>query len=236
MQAARGTSVGHPDDGPEGPAVRTAPLLASRAVWLVFAVVATAWYAADQWSKRAAVAHLADRPDVDVVGSFLQLHLTYNPGAAFSLGTQYTVALSCLAVVATGVVLWISRRVADRVWAVALGLLLAGIAGNLTDRLLREPGPFRGHVVDFLQLPNWPVFNVADIGINVGAALVVLQVFRGIGLDGGPTTVDETATEDPVDAAGAAAAADEAPDDAALEDPTREEPTREGPTGEEGAS
>ncbi len=217
MQAARGTSVGHPDDGPERPARRSLPLLASRSGWLVFAVVATAWYAADQYSKHAAVEHLAGRPDVDVVGTFLQLHLTYNPGAAFSLGTRYTVALTCLAIAATCVVLWLSRRVVDRVWAIALGLLLAGITGNLTDRMLREPAPFRGHVVDFLQLPNWPVFNIADIGINVGAALVVLQVFRGLGMDGERTTVDEDGEPadeaDPTDPAVASEPADAEGDD-----------------------
>ena len=69
-------------------------------------------------------------------------------------------------------------------WAVALGLLLAGVAGNLADRLLRDPGPFRGHVVDFLALPRWPVFNVADMCINVAGALVVVLLLRGVGVDG----------------------------------------------------
>jgi signal peptidase II len=69
-------------------------------------------------------------------------------------------------------------------WAWALGLLLAGIAGNLTDRLFRDPGPLRGHVVDFLQLPHWPIFNVADVCINVAAALIVVQSVRGVPLRG----------------------------------------------------
>ena len=138
----------------------------------------------DQLSKTWAVRRLTGEPDVELVGELLQLHLTYNPGAAFSLGTRFTVAITCLACVATVVVLWISRRVASRVWAVALGLVLAGIDGNLGDRLFREPGPFRGHVVDFFMLPNWPVFNVADICINVGVALVLLQILRGVNLDG----------------------------------------------------
>ena len=69
-------------------------------------------------------------------------------------------------------------------WAVAFGLLLAGITGNLTDRIFRAPGGLRGHVVDFLQLPHWPIFNVADMCINVAAALILVQAFRGIRLDG----------------------------------------------------
>jgi signal peptidase II len=71
---------------------------------------------------------------------------------------------------------------------VALGLLLGGAAGNLTDRLVREPAPehmMQGHVVDFLELPNWPVFNLADAAIVLAAALIIVQSFRGVQIDGG---------------------------------------------------
>ncbi len=149
-------------------------------------------------TKIIAVERLTGRDDVSVVGEVLQLHLTRNAGAAFSTGTQFTVALSCVAVAAVVVVLWLSRRIGTVGWAVALGALMAGIAGNLTDRLLRDPGPFRGHVIDFLMLPNWPVFNVADICINLGAALVLVQAFRGIRINGSrdkdaATTIDTEA-------------------------------------------
>jgi len=86
--------------------------------------------------------------------------------------------------VATVVVLWLSRRLQNKWWAVALGLMLAGIDGNLMDRLFRDPSPFRGHVVDFLMLPSWPVFNVADMCINVGVAMILVQVLRGVAMDG----------------------------------------------------
>jgi signal peptidase II len=135
-------------------------------------------------TKILAVERLTDRPDIQVVGEILQLHLTRNPGAAFSTGTQFTVVLTCVAIAAVGVVLWLSRRLGSLGWAIALGALLAGISGNLTDRILREPGPFRGHVIDFLMLPNWPVFNVADICINIAAGLILIQAFRGIRIDG----------------------------------------------------
>ena len=69
-------------------------------------------------------------------------------------------------------------------WAVTLGLLLGGAAGNLTDRLLRSPGVFRGEVVDWIQLPHWPVFNVADSCIVCGGILAVVLAARGIRLDG----------------------------------------------------
>jgi signal peptidase II len=165
-----------------------------RRTWRLFLAVALVLYAVDQVTKHLAVTHLADRPDVRVFGEVLQLHLTYNPGAAFSLGTEFTVGLTALAAVATVVLLWMSRRVGDRVWAVALGFLLAGIDGNLTDRIVREPAPFHGHVVDFLMLPNWPVFNVADICINIGVGLILLQVLRGVAIDG--TRVEKTASDE----------------------------------------
>ncbi len=156
-------------------------------VWRVFALVALVMYAADLVTKIVALDRLDGRPDVRVVGDLLQLHLTRNPGAAFSTGTQFTVLLSCIAIAAVVVVLWLSRRLGNMAWAVALGFLLAGVAGNLTDRMFRDPGPFRGHVIDFLMLPNWPVFNVADICINVAAGLILIQAFRGIRMDGTPT-------------------------------------------------
>ena len=70
------------------------------------------------------------------------------------------------------------------------------MAGNLTDRLFREPGPMRGHVVDFLRFPHWPIFNVADMCINVAAVLIVVQALRGIGVDGrrGTTAADPATT------------------------------------------
>ncbi|KRB75950.1 hypothetical protein ASE01_12935 [Nocardioides sp. Root190] len=181
MQAARGTPVDDRGNGPEG---SRSPLLAAPRTWLLFAVLAVVMLVLDQVSKVLAVRHLTGEPDVELVGEVLQLHLTYNPGAAFSLGTRFTVVLAVLACTATVVVLWISRRLANRWWAVALGFLFAGIVGNLTDRLFRDPSPFRGHVVDFLMLPNWPVFNIADICINVGVAMILVQVLRGIAVDG----------------------------------------------------
>jgi signal peptidase II len=179
MQAARGTSLSDtPDPGPASVRPRSLRFAA---------VAASAWIVGlgvDQVTKALAADRLGDGSDVHVVGSLLQLHLTRNAGAAFSTGTQFTVALSCLAVVASVVVLVIALRARTVVWSLALGLLLAGITGNLTDRLFRAPGPLRGHVVDFLMLPHWPVFNVADVCITVAALLIILQAYRGVRLDG----------------------------------------------------
>jgi signal peptidase II len=180
MQAARGTSLSHDDSSLDD--TQSPP---SRASFRVLLLVAFALpYAVDQVTKWLAVDRLTGRPDKSLVGDALVLHLTRNAGAAFSTGTAYTELLSSLAILAVLVVLWLSRRARDPLWACAFGLLLAGIAGNLTDRLFRAPGVLRGEVVDFLMLPHWPVFNVADMCINLAAALILVQAFRGVRLDG----------------------------------------------------
>jgi signal peptidase II len=150
----------------------------------LFALVAVVVYVTDVVTKILAVENLAGQPPVPVVGDLLTLRLTRNPGAAFSLGTSATLALSLISIVVVLVVAWLARRVASPLWAVALGLLLGGAAGNLTDRLAREPAPMRGHVVDFLELPNWPVFNLADSAIVTAAVLIVVQSIRGVQIDG----------------------------------------------------
>jgi signal peptidase II len=76
-----------------------------------------------------------------------------------------------------------ARRLVSRSWALTLGLLLGGALGNLVDRMLRSPGPLRGHVVDWIELPHWPVFNIADSAIVVGGCIAVLLAARGVPLD-----------------------------------------------------
>jgi signal peptidase II len=180
MQAARGTPL-NPSDQPAPATPESRPHLRHK---LLFASVALAAYVVDVSSKVWAARALEGRSDQRVLGDFLMLSLTRNPGAAFSTGTRYTYLFTGLAMVAVVVVLYLSRRVGTRSWAIALGLLLAGVSGNLTDRLFRDPGAFRGHVVDFLRLPHWPIFNVADICIDVAAALIIWLTLRGIALDG----------------------------------------------------
>jgi signal peptidase II len=150
----------------------------------MFAVVAVVSYAFDVVAKVLAVAHLSDHPPVDVVGEYFRLYLARNPGAAFSTGTSYTVLLSVIAIIAAVVVVWVARRLRSTGWALGLGFLLGGILGNLTDRIFRAPGPLEGHVVDFLMFPHFPVFNFADVWINIAAGIIILQAFRGVRVDG----------------------------------------------------
>ena len=135
--------------------------------------------ALDQVAKTVAIARLDPQQPIALFGGLVTLQLIRNPGAAFSMGENFTVVLTGVAICALiGVLGWLVPRVRHTGWAVAVGFLLAGITGNLTDRLLREPGPFRGHVVDFIQLPNFAIFNVADIAINVGVWLLLLRLWR----------------------------------------------------------
>lgn len=187
LQAARGASLstsetsGNP--GAEKAHGREGRRSGRSATALAFGVAALA-LVVDQVSKHLAVRELTGRAPVDVIGSFLQLRLLRNAGAAFSTGESFTPVISAIALVATAVIIYFAFRVGHRGWAVALGLLLAGVLGNVLDRIFRAPGPFRGHVVDFFALPHWPVFNVADICIDVAGVILVVLVLRGVHLDG----------------------------------------------------
>ncbi|MFK4113707.1 signal peptidase II [Microbacterium sp. NPDC006705] len=173
------------------------------------AILAAVVLAADQFTKYLALENLPYQREVPVLGDFFQLYLTKNPGAAFSLGTGvtwlFTLALAAVAVV---VVVLTVRSVRTRSWAIVLGLLLGGVLGNLTDRLLREPGFLVGHVVDFIHTPwMWlwfpsAIYNVADMFIVTMMISVAVLVVIGVRFDGSRErrNVDE--------AAGAAATAD----------------------------
>jgi lipoprotein signal peptidase len=147
-------------------------------------IVAVTVLVADLISKTLIVAALSHQPPVRLLGGLLTLRVLRNSGAAFSIGTSMTVVFSLIAVGVIFAILRTARRLRSIPWAVTLGLLLGGAAGNLGDRIFRSPGPFRGYVVDWIQLPHWPVFNVADSCIVCGGVLAVLLAARGIPLDG----------------------------------------------------
>ncbi len=150
----------------------------------LIAVLAVLVLAVDQASKAWAVSTLTEGGRTDLVGDLLGLRLLYNPGAALSIATGMTWLLTVVAVVVVVVTVRASRRIGSATWAVALGLLLGGAVGNLVDRFFREPGPARGHVVDFIAYGDLFVGNIADIAIVGAACLIVVLAVRGIGLDG----------------------------------------------------
>lgn len=142
--------------------------------------VAAGVVALDQLTKIVAVARLEGEPPIEVLGPWLQLTFVRNPGAAFSLAGNYTVVISVVAVVVAFVIVRTARSLTNLWWAVVLGGILGGAMGNLIDRLLRDPAPLQGHVVDFLEIPNWPVFNVADMALVGSAVLAVILSLRGV--------------------------------------------------------
>jgi lipoprotein signal peptidase len=181
LQTAGGAPLTGRADG--GPDRRDQPGAPRRVAVLLG--VAVAVLALDIISKVIVVATLSDRLPVHLVGTLLMLTESRNPGAAFSIGgPSETIIFTAIAV---GVVTFIIRsahRIHSLAWAVAFGLLLGGAMGNLTDRIFRSPGPFRGWVVDWIELPHWPVFNLADSAIVCGVALIVLLAALGHRLDG----------------------------------------------------
>lgn len=134
----------------------------------------------DQASKWWAVRALGDSESIDVVGDVIRFWLVYNPGAAFSMGTGVTWVFTIFAGVAVVAIAWYAWRVRSTPWAYALGLLLGGATSHFGDRLFREPGFARGHVVDFIDYAGFFVGNVADIGIFAGAVTIVVLSFKGI--------------------------------------------------------
>jgi lipoprotein signal peptidase len=156
---------------------------------------------ADVVSKVAIVATMREGETVRLIGRLLRINYTRNAGAAFSIGTGATVLFTAVAVAVVVVIARQARRLVSRSWAVTLGLLLGGALGNLVDRLLRSPAPLRGHVVDWIELPHWPVFNLADASIVCGGVLAVLLASRGLQVDG---TVQRDDAPEPPPASGTA--------------------------------
>lgn len=141
-------------------------------------------YIFDQLTKIWVVSSMTEGQITPVLPPVLSWHFIRNSGAAFSIGTEFTWVFTIIMVIVSVAILTQVRKVASWGWAAALGLVLGGALGNLTDRLFREPSFGQGHVVDFIALPNFAIFNIADCAVVSGVALVCLLTLRGIGLDG----------------------------------------------------
>jgi signal peptidase II len=139
--------------------------------------VAGAVYVLDRVTKLLAERLLQGGPPVEIIPGVFSLRFTTNPGGAFGLFGGLTWLFVTTSLVVTAVVIVASVNLPGRTSAVGLGLVLGGAVGNLTDRVIRGPG-FTGEVVDFLDLQLWPVFNVADSAIVIGAAVLLLSSLR----------------------------------------------------------
>lgn len=158
---------------------------AHRRAAVVLFVTAALAYGLDRLTKAWAEATLPGAP-IDVIPGVLTLTFTTNSGGAFSIGRSapwFFVGVSVIVIVA---ILLTSFRHTNAVVAVGLGLVLGGALGNLTDRAVRGSG-FRGTVVDFIDLQVWPIFNLADCAIVVGAIVLGLSGFRDRGSEPEPT-------------------------------------------------
>ena len=199
MQAARRAAVGSgsepavPPDSTRGPDSAGAPDSAEaldssepvrgRKLPVVIGV-AVFVLALDVVTKIVVVRELAHHAPIRLLGGFLTLVLLRNSGAAFSIGTSATIVFTVIAAVVIVYILRTARKLRSLPWAITLGLLLGGATGNLSDRIFRSPGLFRGDVVDWIELPHWPVFNLADSAIVCGGVLAVLLAILGLRMDG----------------------------------------------------
>ncbi|MGW5367935.1 signal peptidase II [Streptomyces sp. NPDC004009] len=185
--AAAEAPAGSGASGTPGTGERTAPEEQrggrGRRIAVLFAVAVFA-YALDLVSKMLVVAKLEHHAPIQVIGDLLELHAIRNPGAAFGFGAAFTIIFTLIAAAVIVVIVRLARKLYSLPWAIALGLLLGGALGNLTDRVFRAPGVFQGEVVDFIAPKGFAVFNLADSAIVCGGILIVLLSFRGLDPDG----------------------------------------------------
>jgi signal peptidase II len=167
-------------------AAERAAKVGSTTALVILAACALVVYGVDQLSKFLVVTNLSEGEVVPVLGTVLQWQFVRNPGAAFSLASGMTWIFTILAAGVITFIVWFARRIRSLAWALVFGLLLGGVLGNLTDRLLREPSFGLGHVIDFISTP-WlipAIYNVADVAIVSSMVLFMILTIRGVGLDG----------------------------------------------------
>nr|WP_106970340.1 signal peptidase II [Kitasatospora phosalacinea] len=191
LPAGAGEPAVDPAPGPERPegagstAAEGGRAVVRRRRISVLLAVALLAYLIDLGSKLLVVARLEGRAaPIKVIGDWMTFQVIRNPGAAFGMGQAMTLLFTAIAAGVIVVIWRIARRLYSLPWAIALGLLLGGALGNLTDRLFRAPSVLRGHVVDFISVQHFAVFNLADSAIVCGGILVVLLSFRGSNPDG----------------------------------------------------
>ena len=149
-------------------------------LWKRLYTIAWAVWLVDFATKVWAINNLSASNPTKIIGDFLRLTLIRNSGAAFSLAQGATIIFTLFAIFVVAAIAYFAPRVTSRGWSVVLGLALGGVLGNLTDRSFRSPGYFTGHVIDWIELTHWPVFNLADTAIVVAAGIAVILSIRNI--------------------------------------------------------
>ncbi|MDQ0777869.1 signal peptidase II [Streptomyces aurantiacus] len=171
------------ESGAEGASGGAGVPRGKRRVAVLFTVAVLA-YALDLISKLIVVAKLEHHEPVEIIGDWLRFEAIRNAGAAFGFGEAFTIIFTVIAAAVIVVIARLARKLYSLPWAIALGLLLGGALGNLTDRIFRSPGIMEGAVVDFIAPKHFAVFNLADSAIVCGGVLIVLLSFRGLDPDG----------------------------------------------------
>ena len=173
-----------PEGDPAAPPAPADPAPPPRRRLVMLVVTAVLVLALDVATKVLVVATMTDGQRIPLLGDTVSLYLIRNSGAAFSLATGLTWVLTLVAIAVVVGIVRFARRLRSPGWAIALGLVLGGALGNLGDRFFRAPGPLEGHVVDFVSVGWWPVFNAADSAICCGGALLVVLALAGVEIDG----------------------------------------------------
>ena len=147
-----------------------------RWTWFIVGIM-VAIAAIDQVVKQLMLSFLEPGQPVNVIGDWFRLFLLFNPGAAFSMGENSTWLFTTIQLVFVVGALIAAPRITSRWEAVGIALIAGGALGNLTDRLFREPGFWFGHVVDYISVGRFAVFNIADAAITIGVVVFVVAVF-----------------------------------------------------------
>ncbi|WP_255768453.1 signal peptidase II [Pseudarthrobacter sulfonivorans] len=166
------------------PPAPSSPRPGKRFLLSLFAGFAVFAYAFDQLTKMWVTTSMVEGERIPVLPPLLHWYFIRNSGAAFSIGENVTWIFSLIMAGVSIAILFQVRKLGSKWWALALGLLLGGALGNLTDRLFREPSFGMGHVVDFIQLPNFAIFNIADSAVVSAVSIICILTLRGISLDG----------------------------------------------------
>jgi len=148
----------------------------ARLAWLLYGTAGAA-YLLDRLTKIWAENTLAGEPPIEVIPGVLRLTYTTNSGGAFGLGQSAPWLFAGATIVVSAIIVISSARLGRRSAAVALGLVLGGALGNLTDRAVNGAG-LTGRVIDFIDLRVWPIFNVADMAIVAGALILAISSFQ----------------------------------------------------------
>lgn len=122
---------------------------------------------------------LSGKP-ISVVGTVVEFTLVRNSQSAFGLWQGSTAPLTVITALVAVFLVWVLRSATDRWSITAYSLILGGALGNMIDRVTRAPGGISGAVIDFMKVGWWPVFNIADSAITIGATLAILRSLRHV--------------------------------------------------------